>query len=118
MLIAGAQQVLAGGRQDKDRLLMDRYRREGETDMYAGHPPRSNVVSQEPSSYRVGSRNKDNNRAIRQLNNNDERLQQEIIQKYLPPSSQRNPYQQFIPMSQHGQRRINGYQYQNSNYQR
>lgn len=89
MLIAGAQQVLAGGRQDKDRLLMDRYRREGELDMYAGGhpPPRSNVVSQEPTSYRVGSRNKDNNRAIRQMNQNEERLQNEILHKYLPPSS-------------------------------
>jgi hypothetical protein len=27
MLIAGAQRVLQGGRQDKDRLLMDRYKR-------------------------------------------------------------------------------------------
>jgi len=28
MLMAGAQNVLQGGRQDKDRLIMDRYRRE------------------------------------------------------------------------------------------
>ena len=90
--MAGAQQVLAGGRQDKERLLMDRYRREGDLDMYGGHPPRSNVVSQEPTNYRIASRNKDNNRAIRQINNNDDRIQQDIINKYLPPSSQRNPY--------------------------
>lgn len=32
MLIAGAQRVLQGGRQDKDRLLMDRYKRQNEID--------------------------------------------------------------------------------------
>lgn len=36
MLIAGAQQVLQGGRQDKDRLLMDRYRRDGDIEIYHG----------------------------------------------------------------------------------
>ena len=28
MLMAGAQNVLQGGRQDKERLIMDRYRRQ------------------------------------------------------------------------------------------
>ena len=47
MLIAGAQQVLQGGRQDKDRLLMDRYRRDGnnpkENDIYM-QPPRNKYI--------------------------------------------------------------------------
>ena len=30
MLIAGAQRVLQGGREDHDKLLMDRYRRSNE----------------------------------------------------------------------------------------
>lgn len=92
--------MLQGGRQDKDRLLMDRYRREGELEIYHGQPPtRVNQIGSQEPGYRVGSRNKDNNRAIRQINNNDQALQRELLQKYMPPASQRNPYQQFIPMS-------------------
>lgn len=36
MLIAGAQRVLQGGREDHDKLLMDRYRRSNEEKAYSG----------------------------------------------------------------------------------
>jgi len=43
-----------------------------------------------------------------------EQFHRELQLRYQPSSnSHRNPYQQFIPMSQHGQRRINGVIYQN-----
>lgn len=72
MLIAGAQQVLQGGRQDKDRLLVDRYRRDGELEIYHGQPHRANHMGSQEPGYRVASRNKDNNRAIRLINDNDQ----------------------------------------------
>ena len=33
MLMAGAQRVLQGGRHDRERLIMDRYRRENTDNM-------------------------------------------------------------------------------------
>ena len=34
IMMAGAQQILAGGRHDKDRIIMDRYKRESQESRY------------------------------------------------------------------------------------
>jgi len=91
MLMAGAQRVLQGGRHDRERLIMDRYRRENTENM----PPQGingpKGQSLDPHKRQL----MENNNAIRLRN-----AQQELHLKYVPSSnSSRNPYQQYIPMS-------------------
>lgn len=90
MLMAGAQRVLQGGRDDKEKLVMDRYRR-GEPDDVM---PQSDADHLNPNIYQNRLKN----------------AQNELLSlKHMPSSnSSRDPYQQYIPMSQHGQRRIEG----------
>jgi hypothetical protein len=64
---------------------MDRYRRDGDIEIYHGQPLRANHVGSQEPGIRIASRNKDNNRAIRLINDNDQQIQREILQKYMPP---------------------------------
>ena len=91
MLMAGAQRVLQGGRHDRERLIMDRYRRENTENMPPNglNAPKGNSL--DPHKIKM----MENNNAIRRGN-----AQQELNLKYVPSSnSSRNPYQQYIPMS-------------------
>jgi hypothetical protein len=93
MLMAGAQRVLQGGRHDKERLVMDRYRR-GEPDDAMNGMPKADADHLNPNNYQ------------NRLKNAHHEL---LVMKQMPSSnSSRDPYQQYIPMSQHGQRRIDG----------
>ena len=98
-MIAGAQQILAGGRQDRERLLMDRYRRGTESEQELG------VRRRIPTD---AERQNEKLERLRQLRDADRQLKREIEikptemlrleqhRRQQPPSlqqHQKDPYQ-------------------------